>query len=162
MHRLLVLFLLVPTLAYSQCKLFKEKDPYTKELRLSTGFISLQGASVSIDADKREIDLLFNVEGDSRCFDNNSTAMVYFEGSKMKMNFRNAGTMNCEGLFHFNFKNATTVNYQLKKLTTQKISRIEFMGPNNKIITVFLTGEMQEALLAASGCIIEEAVNLLQ
>lgn len=158
----LLLLLLIPVQSFSQCKLIKDKDPYTREARVSTGFVSLQGASVSLDANKREIDMLFNIEGENKCFDNNSSAMVYFEGSKVKMSMRNSGTMNCEGLFHFNFKNSTSVNYQLKKLTTQKISRIEFIGPNQKVITVFLTGEMQDKLFEASGCLMEEASNLLQ
>ena len=90
------------------CKLNKETDPYTKETRLSTGFIFLQGASVTVDADSKEIDILFSIEGADKCFDNDATAVIIFEGSKLKTSLKNNGTMNCEGLFHFIFKNSAT------------------------------------------------------
>src|ERR1700687_2812503 len=86
------------------CQINRETDPYTRETKMSTGFISLPEASVSIDADSREIDLFFTLSGNDKCFDNNSTALVFFEGTKAKMNYRNSGTMNCEGFFHITFR----------------------------------------------------------
>ena len=102
-----LLGILLPLFTRAQdCKLNKETDPFTKETKLSTGFMFFSGASLTIDADSKEVDLLFSLEGANRCLDNNSTAVVHFEGTKVKMNLRNAGTMNCEGLFHFIYKNS--------------------------------------------------------
>ena len=92
------------------CNLIKEVDPYTRQTRLSTGFIELTGASLVADADSKEIDLMVTFKTD-RCFDDGCTAMIYFTGGKQKLSLRNGGTMNCEGLFHFIFRNGPTVNY---------------------------------------------------
>lgn len=146
---------------YAQdCTLLRETDPYTKLTRISSGFIDLSGASVTVDADKKEIDILFSFKTD-RCFEDGSTAVISFAGTKLKLNLRNAGTMNCEGLFHFIFKNGTTVNYQLKKLATMKVSQIVFKDRNEKEIPVLLNSEMQEAFLQAVRCVSNEALTLL-
>jgi hypothetical protein len=146
---------------YAQdCTLLRETDPYTKLTRISSGFLDLSGASVTVDADKKEIDILFSFKTD-RCFEDGSTAVISFTDTKLKLNLRNAGTMNCEGLFHFIFKNGTTVNYQLKKLATMKISQILFKDRNEKEIPVVLTPEMQEAFLRAVQCVSKEALTLL-
>ncbi|NDE78093.1 MAG: hypothetical protein EB047_02650, partial [Chitinophagaceae bacterium] len=107
------------------CKVLREEDLFTRQVRLSSGFIELTGASVTVDADKKEIDLLFSFKT-NRCFDDGCTATVYFAGTKSKLLLRNAGTMNCEGLFHFIFRNGPTVNYQLKKMATTPVSQIVF------------------------------------
>jgi len=41
------------------CKVLREEDLFTRQVRLSSGFFELTGASVTADADKKEIDLLF-------------------------------------------------------------------------------------------------------
>ena len=146
--------------AQQDCQLIKETDPYTKLTRISSGFIDLSGASVSVDADKKEIDLLFSFQ-DGRCFDDECTAMIYFTGTKLKLSLRNAGTMNCEGLFHFIFRNSTSVNYQLKKLATMKVSRFIFTDRNKKEIEVTVKPEVQDAFLRAVQCVSQEAVKLL-
>ena len=115
---LVVGLLQVSSLLFSQeCHLIKETDPYTRQTRLSTGFIELTGGSLVADADSKEIDIMITFKTD-RCFDDDCTALVYFEGGKQKLSLRNGGTMNCEGLFHFIFRNGPTVNYQLKKMAT--------------------------------------------
>lgn len=144
-----------------ECQLIKETDPYTKLTRISSGFMELSGASVTVDADKKEIDLLFSIPND-RCFDDESAAMIYFAGTKLKLSLRNAGTMNCEGLFHFIFRNGTSVNYQLKKLATMKVNQIVFTDRNKKEIEVNLSPAAQEAFQRAVKCVSEEAVKLLQ
>ncbi len=144
------------------CKLNKETDPFTKETKLSTGFMFFSGASLTIDADSKEVDLLFSLEGANKCFDNNSTAIVYFEGTKVKMNLRNAGTMNCEGLFHFIYKNSVNTTTQLQKLTGQRISQIVFTDANKKEMTVTLTGKDQELLIALGTCLVKEAKTLIR
>lgn len=163
MKGILILGMLLPFISIAQdCKLGRETDPFTRETKLSTGFMFFSGASLTIDADSKEVDLLFSIDGANRCFDNNSTAIVFFEGSKVKMNLRNAGTMNCEGLFHFIYKNAVTTTTQLQKLTGQKISQIVFTDTNKKEITVTLTGKDQELLIALGTCLVTEAKTLIR
>jgi VCBS repeat-containing protein len=158
-----ILVFLFPLLSQAQdCKLSRETDPFTKETKLSTGFMFFSGASLSIDADSKEVDLLFSLEGANKCFDNNSTAVVFFEGTKVKMNLRNAGTMNCEGLFHFIYKNSVNTTTQLQKLTTQKISQIVFTDANKKEMTVTLTGKDQELLISLGTCLVNEAKTLIR
>lgn len=158
-----LLTLFFPLFVVAQdCKLNKEADPFTKETKLSTGFMFFSGASLTIDADSKEVDLLFSIEGANKCFDNNSTAVVHFEGSKVKMNLRNAGTMNCEGLFHFIYKNSVNTTTQLQKLTTQRISQIVFTDANKKETTVLLTGKDQELLIALGTCLVTEAKTLIR
>ena len=100
----LIIFILVPFwLSAQDCKVKKTTDPYTKEVRVSTGFIPLQGASLSIDADGKEIDFFFSMEGKERCFSDASTAVVVYEGIRMKGNYKNGGPVNCDGIFHIIF-----------------------------------------------------------
>lgn len=169
MKNIFALFLLSPLFSLaqdstaSQCKLIKETDPYTKEIKLSTGFIFLDGGSVTIDADSKEIDVLFSIEGADKCFDNNSTAAIYFEGVKTKLNSRNGGTMNCEGLFHFIFKNtATTTTSMLQKIMTQKINHILFIGNNKKESTINISPADQQTLMALATCLVNEAKTLIK
>lgn len=155
------LLLLGGTLRAQECNLIKETDVYTRQTRLSTGYIELTGASLITDADSKEIDVMLTFKTD-RCFDDGCTAMVYFEGGKQKLSLRNSGTMNCEGLFHFIFRNSTTVNYQLKKMATLPISHMVFTDRNEKPIPVTLSPVQQEALRNALRCIAEQAPTLLQ
>ena len=153
--------MLTGVLAAQDCNLIKETDPYTRQTRLSTGFIELTGASLVADADSKEIDIMVTFKTD-RCFDDGCTAMVYFEGGKQKLSLRNGGTMNCEGLFHFVFRNGPTVNYQLKKLATLAISHMVFTDRNEKTIPVTLSVQQQEKLRNALRCFTDEAPKLLQ
>jgi hypothetical protein len=164
-HRFLVVSVLAigafgGSLQAQDCTLLRETDPYTKLTRISSGFLDLSGASVTVDADKKEIDILFSFKTD-RCFEDGSTAVISFTDTKLKLNLRHAGTMNCEGLFHFIFKNGPTVNYQLKKLATMKVNQIIFKDRNEKEIPVLLNSEMQEAFLRAVQCVSTEALTLL-
>ena len=143
------------------CKVLREQDLYTRQVRLSSGFFDLTGASVTADADKKEIDLLFSFKT-NRCFDDGCTATVYFAGTKSKLLLRNAGTMNCEGLFHFIFRNGTTVNYQLKKMATTPVTQIVFTDRDQKLIPVNLDELQQRAFMRALQCVADDAVKLLQ
>lgn len=169
MKIVLTLFWLFPLFAAAQdstvpaCKLIKETDPYTKETRLSTGFVALDGASVTVDADSREVILLFSIEGPNKCFDNNSTADVFFEGIKSKTMSRNSGTMNCEGLFQFVFKNTrSTPTTLLQRIITKKITHIIFAGNSGKSFTVNVGPKEQEALMALANCLVTEARLLIR
>lgn len=172
MPKKLTLFVLILCLSMSGslraqdstvCKLIKETDPYTKEIKLSSGFIGLDGASVTIDADSKEIIFLFSIETSDKCFDNNSTADLFFEGIKSKTMTRSAGTMNCEGWFQLVFKNSnsspTTI---LQRLTTKKLTQIIFTGNSKKPITVNLGIKEQEALQYLANCVLTEGRQLIR
>jgi hypothetical protein len=143
---------LFPILAKSQdCKVFRETDPYTKETKLSSGFINLQSGTVSIDADSKEIDFYFVVSG--KCFDDASNVFIYFEGNKSKTTIRNAGSMNCEGDFHFKFRNGAVTPTVLGKLASQPVAQFIFTGNDKKQVTVSLLPEQQKIFMDAVVCI---------
>ena len=144
------------------CKLNRETDQYTKETKISTGFIGLGRGSVTIDANSTEIDIFFSLEGVDKCFDYNSTAAIFFEGTKLKMINRNGGSMNCEGLFHFIFRNTATTSSLLNKITTQKINHIVFTGNNKKESTVTLSPADQQTLMTLANCLVNEAKTLIK
>ena len=163
MRYLLLIFLFIPFLSEAQdCKLNRETDPFTKEIKLSTGFIPMDGGSVTIDATKTEIDFLFTIEGVDRCFDNNSTAFVFFEGTKLKLTARNGGSMNCEGLFHFIFRNTTSLPSMLTKMTTQKVNHIAFTGDNKKVSTINLSPADQQLFMTLADCLVNASKELIK
>src|SRR5260221_8474931 len=148
MKYIFVIVLLFPFYTQAQdCKLHKETDPYTKETKLSTGFIKLQSGSVTVDANRLEIDVFFTLAGADKCFDNNSTAFIFFEGTKLKMTTRNSGSMNCEGFFHFTFKNTPGTNSLLQKLSTQKIHMITFTSNSKKENKIEFSPQQQNAVM---------------
>ena len=142
------------------CKLSKETDPYTKETKLSSGFISLQGASVTIDADSKEIDFFFAVP--DKCFADASTIFIFFEGSKIKTTYRNSGSVNCDGYFHFVFRNGTTTPTVLKKLASQKVANFIFTGTDGKATPISLLPDQQKTLMEMTACIVDESQALLK
>lgn len=164
-YTILILFLFPLLLAAQdstvvlECKLAKDTDPYTKETRLSSGFITLQGASLTIDADKKEIDFFFAVP--DKCFSDASTVFIFFEGSKVRTTYRNTGSLNCEGYFHFIFRNGTTEPTVLKKLATQKVANFVFTDNDKKTVIVSLLPDQQKILMESTACIIQESKKLL-
>ncbi len=149
-------------LGAQDCKLIRETDPYTKETKISTGFIALKGGSVTIDADSKEVDFLFTIDGTDKCFDDNCMAVIFFEGTKQKMNGRNGGTMNCEGLFQFVFRNTTSTTTLLQRLSTQLVNHIVFTGNDKKETTVSLTPAEEQTFMAMITCIVNEAKTLIK
>ncbi len=168
MKRSIFLFLLFPLIAagqdstVNQCKLIRETDPFTKETRISTGFIFIKGGSVTFDADKKEVVVLFSIDGGEKCFDNNSTANIYFEGIKSKTTVRNGGTMNCEGLFQFVFRNSNSTTYLLQKLMTQKISYVLFTNSNKKEFKLEVAPPEQEIIMKLATCLVNESKTLIK
>lgn len=154
------LFLSAQDTAAISCKLVKETDPYTRETKLSSGFISLQGASLTIDADNKEIDFFFSVP--DKCFADASTVFIFFEGSKIKTTYRNSGSMNCDGYFHFVFRNGTTTPTVLKKLASQKVANFIFTGTDNKATIVSLLPDQQKLLMEITACMVEESQTLIK
>src|SRR3954447_25239298 len=118
MKKMIFAIALFPFIALAQdCNIKKETDGFTREPRLSTGFIKLQSSTLSIDADKKEFDFFFTIEGSDKCFDDQSTVVVMFEGSKQRNTFRSTGSMNCEGLFHFTVRNGPETPFAVKRFS---------------------------------------------
>jgi len=163
MKLLLSLIIIFPFAIKAQdCQIKKETDQFTREPKLSTGFIPLQLCSLSIDADRKAFDFFFTLEGADRCFDDNSTVVVVFDGNKQKTTFRNSGSMNCEGLFHFTVRNGPETPFAVKRFSSQKISQLIFTGNNNKKPAVItLTPAQQQTFMQISGCIAADAKTLV-
>jgi hypothetical protein len=139
MKNILLLALVMPFISVAQdCKLNKTTDPYTKETKLSTGFIPLTSGtnrvSLSVDMTPKEINFLFFFPnaGESKCFDDASTAFAIYEGERLRTMYRNSGAMNCEGYFQLSFRNVPTTPSNLNNLSIKKISTFRFIG-NKKI-----------------------------
>ncbi|MEO5947410.1 MAG: hypothetical protein ABIP79_11390 [Chitinophagaceae bacterium] len=162
MKKILGLLFLLPFIGTAQdCKLIRETDPFTKEKKISTGFISVNGGSLTIDADKKEVLVLFSISGAGKCFDNNSTAIIIFDGLKSKTSARNGGTMNCEGLFQFVFRNTTSTTTLLQRLMTYKIASIVFTDSNKKESTLTVAPAEQDAIMKMATCLINESKSIL-
>ncbi len=165
MKKLLALVLLGPFFSFAQddCKLKKTKDQFSQEPKLSTGFVPFSAAALSIDADAKEIDFLFSItnKSEEKCFDDASTISFVFEG-KQKSNFRNTGTMNCQGLFHVTFKNLATTPSALQRLVTKKITAISLTGNNKTVTTVSLGPQQQQELMDLIACVVKEGKTLIK
>lgn len=167
MKKLFFLLLLLPAFSFAQdCKLKKTVDPFTHETKLSTGFQLFNGnaqmVSISADANPKEIDFFIWIKGEGRCFDTESTANLVFEGERTRANFRNSGSMNCDGAFHFIFKNTPTTPSWLNRLTTKKVATIKLTGAGGKEILITLNEEQKTLLQSMASCIATEAKTLLQ
>jgi len=161
MKYIVVLLFLLPFFSRAQdCNLKNTKDTYTREIKSSTGLVSLNTCQYSIEATKSEIDFMFSING--KCFDDASTASVFFAGTRLKSNFRNGGTMNCDGLFHFTFRNTNPTQTALQNLAGKKISSIRFKDNTNKETDVSLTAEQQQTFQDLINCTINGAKKLLQ
>jgi len=165
MKRLIVLLLILPAIAPAQdCKLKKEIDKFSQLPKLTSGFVKFDADvpfQMSVDATKTDITFFFLIKngGDAKCFDDQSTLQLTFEGNR-KLTLRNAGTMNCDGYFQLNYRNTSTPSSALNRLTTQKINSLSFI--NGKVITTInLTVEQKEVLQKMAACIQKEAPVLL-
>lgn len=155
----------MPLLAAAQdCALTREKDQFSQEPKITTGFLSfktLKRFSLSIDATKKEIDFFFNLTGvPDMCFDDQSTAEITFEGGKLKTTQRNTGSMNCQGLFHFIFKNQAATPSMLQRLASKKIISIKFTGARGNV-DILLNEQQQQQMMHAINCIVTEGKTLL-
>ncbi|MBS1608518.1 MAG: hypothetical protein JSS70_07135 [Bacteroidetes bacterium] len=164
MKTILFAIALLPLAAPAQdCIIKKETDQFTREMKVSTGYIPLQSSSISVDADKREFDFFFTIEGIDKCFDDQSTVVIMFEGSKQKNTFRNSGSTNCEGLFHFTVRNGPETPFAVKRFLTIKTTQFIFTVNNSqKPVIVTLTAAQQEAFMKAMNCLAPEAKALVK
>ncbi len=168
MKNIITLVFFLPLFASAQtdsCKLKKETDPFTHQTRVSTGFVpfNVSGLQVkiSVDATPTEIDFFVWIVNGDKCFDDESTIQVNYEGDRLKANFKNTGSMNCEGAFHFTFRNTVGTPGNLQRLTDKKIS--SFKLTNGKIVTeVKLTPEQRDQLMRMAACVVREAKTLLK
>lgn len=166
MKKLSLLLILTPFFSNAQdtCGLKKSKDPFTHVDKLSTGFKSFSGTagnvSISADATPTEIDFFIWLKGEGKCFDLESTAQMIWEGERSKATFRNSGSINCDGAFHFNFKNTPTPNSWLRKMIAKKIATIKLIGNNNKETVITLTEEQKEVFQRMATCIANEGKGL--
>ena len=166
MKLLLALLLTFPFVGRAQeCHLKKEVDKFTQQPKWTTGLLNFkQGKnpfSLIIDATASDIDFLFSLSssGSSLCFNDASTAVVSFDSTRVKLTLHNGGTMNCDGYFHFNFRNTEPVPGNLQRLSAFKVNTIKFT--NEKTVTeVSLDADQKKLLQDAIRCIIQEAPTL--
>lgn len=160
------LFLFFPAFLFAQdCKLKKTVDPFNHETKLSTGFqnFSNNGLTISISADAsaKEIDFFVWIKGDGKCFDPESTAKVIFEGEKSRTLLRNAGSMNCDGAFHFIFKNTPTTPSWLNRMATKKIATITLTGTDGKEMVIAFSEEQKALFQSMAVCMTTEGKTLI-
>ena len=154
--------------AVPECKIKKELNKFTQEPKLTTGFITynmgINKVLLSVDADSKEIDFFFALSPgkDGKCFDDQSTAVITLEGEKAKITYRNTGSMNCEGLFHFTFRNVVNTPTQLKKLSTKRITSIKFTGSDKKSYDINFTGFEQQEIMDMVTCMILQSKTLIK
>jgi hypothetical protein len=167
MKNLILLFFLFPLFGNAQdsCKLKRSTDEFTHVTKVTTGFVSfpVNGVplSISIDATKTEVDFFFWINEPSKCFDETSTAQVNFDGERLKANYKNSGSMNCEGAFHFTFRNSTSTPSNLLRLTDKKISSIKLIGNGKSETVISFTEEQKQQLMRMAACVVREAKTLL-
>ena len=164
MWTVLLTFVSFAANAQDTCGLKKVKDPFTNVTKLSTGFKNFSSnvgpVSISADATPTEIDYFIWVKADGKCFDMESTAQLIWEGERSKATFRNSGSMNCEGAFHFNFKNTPTPHSWLRKMMAKKIATIKLTGNNNSETIITLTEEQKNIFQRMAICITNEGKEL--
>jgi hypothetical protein len=162
-----ILFLL-PFFASAQdtCQLKKTTDPFTHQTKISSGFIPFTAngvqLSISVDATPTEIDFFLWFTKDQKCFDEASTIQLYFEGDRYKLNLRNAGSMNCQGAFHFSFKNSANTPPQLQRLLDKRVNSLRVTGPNKTITDVSFSEEQKAQLFRMASCVVRDSKTLLK
>ena len=168
MKNLLFGLFLLPLFSFAQdtCGLKKTKDPFTNAVKLSTGFKSFGTAalpvSISADASSTEIDFFIWVKKEGTCFDLESEALLTWEGERSKATFHQAGSINCEGAFHFIFKNTATPASWLRKMATKRVATIKLTGNGGKETLLTLTEEQKVAFQRMAICMAAEGPGLLK
>jgi len=152
--------------AQDSCQLKKETDPFTHQTKISTGFVpfTLNGVqlSISVDATSTDIDFFLWFTKDQKCFDDESTIQINFEGDRYRLNLKNTGSMNCEGAFHFSFKNNVNTPPQLKRLLDKKITSFHITGPNKTITDVSFSAEQKTQFARMAACVVRDSQTLLK
>ena len=164
MNRFLLLFVLFPIFSTAQnCDLKNEKDRFNQDPRLTTGFKKLGAGNnvflLSVSADKKEIDFFFALENSGICFNELSRAMVTFD-NKQRGTYRNGGTTNCKGYFHFIFPNQEKLNANLTNISAKRITTIQFTDSKNNKKIITLREADQEEIMKLTACVLDELEKL--
>ena len=165
MKYLVLLFSFIPILSIAQdsCVLKNEKDRFNQDPRLTTGFISLGAGNdkflLSISADKREVDYFFALDNSSMCFTDLSRVIITYD-TKQKGNYKNGGTTNCKGYFHFIFPNQPNLNVNLTNLSQKKIATIQFTDTRNNKKMITLRPEDQQMIIKLTACVLDQLDEL--
>jgi hypothetical protein len=165
---LLTLTAVLPLTAMAQdsCQLKRETDPFTHQQKISTGFVPFvingKQVSISIDATDKEIDYFFWIQNDGACFDTESTAQVNYEGDRLKASFKNTGSMNCDGAFHFTFRNLVNSPAHLARLSDKNVASIKLTGTGKTVTELSFTPEQREKLKRMTACVVREAKTLIK
>ena len=163
-----LVLILFPLLSQAQdtCKLKKETDAFTHQTRISTGFVPFVSSgnqlSVSVDATSTDIDIFLWLKNDGKCFDDQSSVQVNFEGDRSKGNFKNSGSMNCEGAFHFTFRNTPSTPGSLQRMTTTRIASLKITGSNKTITDISFNEEQKKQLLRMISCVVTQGKTLIK
>jgi hypothetical protein len=165
---LIAAWFFLPFFASTQdtCGLKKSTDPFTHQTKISTGFIAFpfgkSPLSISVDATPTDIDFFLWFTGDQKCFDESSNIQIVFEGDRLKSNFRNTGSMNCEGAFHITFKNSANTPPMLQRLLDKKINAFHITGPNKTLTDIVFTQEQKDRLIRMINCVVKESKSILK
>jgi hypothetical protein len=164
MKKFIFLFLFLPVISRAQdCVLKNEKDRFNQDPRLTTGFKTLGAGSntfkLSISADKKEIDFFIALDNSATCFNDLSRALITFD-NKQRGSYKNGGTTNCKGFFHFVFPNQEKLNGNLVLLGDKKITTIQFTDAANKKEILTLRPEDQEEITHMTVCVLKELEKL--
>jgi hypothetical protein len=165
---LIAICFLLPFFGRTQdtCHLKKSTDAFTHETKISTGFVSFLAndvpLSISIDATSTGIDFFLWFTGNQKCFDEASTIQINFEGDRYKQNFKNTGSMNCQGAFHFAFKNTATTPAQLQRLIDKRVNSFHLVGPNKTITDVVFSPEQKQNFARMVSCTVRDSKTLLK
>lgn len=154
-------FLFMPLFSFSQdCRLKDVKDAFNQDPRLTTGFKTFGEGNnmfmVSVSADKREIDVFFALTESPACYDEFSRAVLIYEGGKQKNTFKNGGTRNCKGYFHFIFKNSETLHTSLKNLASRKVIRMEITANDDSKKVIEIDEKDQVIIQSMINCVLEQ------
>jgi hypothetical protein len=168
MKFIIALFCLLPFSIYAQdsCQLKKETDPFTHQTKISTGFVpfTVNGIqlAVSIDATNTDVDFFFWIKKDGKCFDDASTVQINYDGERLKASYKNTGSMNCEGAFHFTFRNTPNTPPNLERLRSRMIASMKFNGPNKEVTELVFSEEQKQNLLHMAACVVRDSKTLLK
>ena len=168
MKYILTILLALPFISQAQdsCKLKKQTDAFTKQTKITTGFVSFpteEGTlNISVDATASEIDFFCWFKNDTRCFDDQSNVQVNYDGDRLKANYKNTGSMNCEGAFHFTFRNSETTPSSLARFTDKKVSSLKFTSTDKKTVELKLSEEQKQQLQRMVSCVVRDAKTLIK
>ena len=164
MKQILFACFLLPFFSFAQdCTLRKEVNTITSETTMTTGFVPFNSGGVqlaiSMEVTPKEINLIFLIENPTPCFKDESTAIVNFEGDRSRVNLKNIGGVNCQGIFQVMYRNAAITPAYLERLSQKKIAAIHFkVNPDDeKTIDVRLNAAQQQQLNTLLLCIIKQA-----